>query len=188
MKIFFLASIAVSEEIRSSYLEIVSILKKEGHLVDYRQSLITPKTLFKGNPKENESRAKNLLRKMLQSDCVVFEGTKPSTGAGYYLSMALQKNIPVLFLTREKYNGLFIASYNRLLKIKKYLPSDKNSLKKVIKEFLSSVKNQELNKRFNLMIAQYMDNFMDEISKRNGVSKADYIRNLILTEMERSNK
>jgi nitrogenase subunit NifH len=186
MKVFFLASIAVSKELRSSYLDVVSILESEGHKVNAKHSFITPEELVKKSQKSNEERAKDLLREMLTSDCVVFEGTRPSTGGGYYLSMALQKSIPVLFLIQEEYKGLYLASSNRLLKIKQYSPTNKKKLREIIQNFFAFAGKKRLSSRFNLMISDSMDDFLNAISKGNGVSKADYIRDLVYDEMEKN--
>jgi len=123
---------------------------------------------------------------MLSSDCIVFEGTHPTTGGGYYLSVALQKNIPVLFLTQEEYKGLYLASYNRLLRITKYSPTNIKKLKKVIKSFVKSVNNHGLKKRFNLMINDSMDTYLNEAARTNGISKADVMRNLVYEKMQKS--
>ncbi len=188
MKIFFLASIAASKNLRSSYIDIISILESEGHMVNSRQSLIKPREILRRSVKSSEKRAKELLKDMVKSDCVVFEGTQPTTGGGYYLSMALQRGIPVLFLIQEEYRGLYLASYNRLLRIKQYSSSEKDSLRKTIKNFLSFVEKKGLDKRFNLMISENMDNFLNDIARESGISKADYIRNLIYTKMEEEEK
>ncbi len=186
MKIYFLASVAANNKLRLSFKNIVSLLKKEGDVVNVKESLTSTSRIKKNSVAINEARAKKLMRSMISSDCIVFEGTHPTTGGGYYLSLALQKNIPVLFLSQEEYRGLYLASYNRLLKIEKYSPNDKVHLKKIIKDFVKFVKRKGAEKRFNLMINEDIHNFLDKTAKENGVSKADLIRSYIYLEMEKS--
>src|SRR3989338_7275866 len=109
MKIFFLASVAVDEDLRKSYRHIVKILESLKNTVSAKHSLTLPSDIVKLTQAENEQRAKELLKEMLKSDCVVFEGTKATTGGGYYLSAALQRSIPVLYLSQEEYKGLYLA-------------------------------------------------------------------------------
>lgn len=186
MKIYFLASVAADEQLRLAFKDIISLLQKEGQVVNAKESLTSPKVIKSISVKKNEIRAKKLMRTMISSDCIVFEGTHPTTGGGYYLSLALQKNIPVLFLSQEEYRGLCLASYNRLLKIEKYSPDNKVQLEKVIKSFIKFAKRKGEEKRFNLMINEDIRNFLSKTAKVNGISKADLIRSYIYSEMEKS--
>lgn len=186
MKIYFLASVAANKQLRSAFKDIILLLKKEGQVVNIKETLTTSKEIKEISVKKNEIRAKKIMRSMVSSDCIVFEGTHSTTGGGYYLSLALQKNIPVLFLTQENYRGLYLASYNRLLKIEKYSPKNKSHLRKTIKDFIKFVNRRGNEKRFNLMINEDIHNFLDKTAKLNGVSKADLIRSYIYSEMEKS--
>lgn len=188
MKIFFLASIAVDKDLRGSYECIVKILGSLKNTVSAKHSLTLPSDILKLTQAENEKRAKELLKEMLRSDCVVFEGTQATTGGGYYLSSALQHGIPVLYLSQEEYKGLYLASSNRLLKIKQYNSNDLVGLKKIIVDFLKFTDKKKLDNRFNLMISDSMDVFLDRMSKDYGISKADYIRDLVYRKMEEKTK
>lgn len=184
MKIFFLASNAADKNLRTAYSEITKLLELEGNKVFSQQPL--PKTEeIEGMPKEkSEMRAKQFFREMLQCDCVVFEGTRSTTGGGYYLCMALQRSLPVLYLTQNEYRGLYLASSNRLLKIRQYSLTKQDGLKNTIQDFLKFATKKKLSNRFNLMISDSMDEFLNNISKIDGISKADIIRDLIYEKME----
>lgn len=184
MKVFFLASIAVDPNLRDAYRSIIRLLDEEGQHVSAKHSLSLPSEVEKMSQENNEHRAKKLLKEMLRSDCVVFEGTMPTTGGGYYLNSALQRSLPVLYLSQEEYKGLYLASSNRLLKLKQYDPSNLIGLRKIIKDFIRFTNKKRLNNRFNLMISDTMDNFLNKVSKDYGISKADFIRDLIYRSME----
>ncbi len=183
MKIFFLASNAADKDLRFAYTKIVHTLELEGNEVFSQQPI--PKTEeIESMPKEkSEMRAKQFFRKMLQCDCVVFEGTRSTTGGGYYLCMALQHSLPVLYLTQNKYRGLYLASSNRLLKIRRYDLTKQDNLKNTIQDFLKFATKKKLSNRFNLMISDSMDEFLNEMSRIDGISKADIIRDLIYEKM-----
>lgn len=185
MKVFFLASINVDENTRKCYETIIKILQSGGHKVVAQQAFELPENIKKLSSKENEKRAKLLLKEMLLCDCVVFEGAKPSTGGGYYLYAALQRSLPVLYLVQTEYEGLYLASSNRLLRIKQYDRQDTNNLTKIINDFVKFSNKKRLSNRFNLMISDTMNEFLGKISNDHGISKADFIRDLIYKEMEK---
>ena len=188
MKVFFLASNAADKNLRASYKKIVQALRSEGNEVFYQQPLPPTEEIEKMPKKKSEMRAKEFLRDMLQCDCVVFDGTRSTTGGGYYLCMALQHSLPVLYLTQNEYRGLYIASSNRLLKIKRYYTTKQDELKNTILDFLKFANKKKLSNRFNLMISDSMDGFLNKVSQDYGTSKADFIRDLIYTKMEKIDK
>ena len=54
----------------------------------------------------------------------------------------------------------------------------------ILAGFFKTVAKQRLLYRFNFMMSREMDGFVREKAKNNGMSKADYIRTLILQDME----
>lgn len=184
MKVFFLASNAAGEDLRISYKKIVKIFEAEGNEVLFQQP-IPPTEEIEGMPLEkSEVRAKKFFKEMLQCDCVVFEGTRSTTGGGYYLCMALQHSLPVLYLTQNEYRGLYLASSNRLLKIKRYDSTRQNVLEDIIRDFLKFTTKKKLSNRFNLMISDSMNEFLNKVAEEQGISKADFIRDLVYQKMD----
>lgn len=186
MKVFFLASNAADEKLRTSYKDIIRILESESNEVLSQQPIPPTEEIEKMPQEKSEIRAKQFLKEMLQCDCVVFEGTRSTTGGGYYLCMALQRSLPVLYLTQNEYKGLYLASSNRLLKIKNYHSTQQDNLKDIILDFLKFTSKKKLSNRFNLMISDSMDEFLSRVSQDYGTSKADFIRDLIYTKMEQN--
>ena len=180
----FLASVNVNESLRDSYAQIIEIFEKNDTKVSSKHSLVTANEIEKLDQESNEIRAKKLLKEMLNSDCVVFEGTTPTAGGGYYLYAALQKGIPVLYLSQEEYKGLYLASASRLLQIKKYEKDDNSRLEKIITDFIKFINKKRLSNRFNLMISESMDEYLNKVSKDYGTSKADFIRDIVYKKME----
>lgn len=187
MKVFFLSSIASDQRLKAIYTKIIDKLSNSGNDVLYKHVFESPAKVEKLSPSDLESRAKKLYTQMLQCEGLVFEGTQSSTGAGFLLSQALQKNIPTLFLTQEKYSGLYLADPNRLLLLKRYYPDDLSGLYKIIEKYLRFAQNKRLSNRFNLMINDSMNDFISNKASRMNISKADYIRNLVYKEMQEEN-
>lgn len=188
MKIFFLSSIASDQKLKDTYLNILNMLRTQDNDVLYKHVFESPEKIEKLTSTEREARAKKLYSQMLQCDGLVFEGTHSSTGAGFLLSQALQKNIPTLFLTQENYSGLYLADPNRLLLIKKYDPMDTEGLSKIVNKYLQFAENKRLSNRFNLMISDSLNEYINDKSNKLNISKADYIRNLVYQEMQEDNK
>lgn len=184
MKVFFLASINVNDAVRGFYKTIIKILEEENHKVIAQHSLVLFDDVFNLTEEASSQRAKELMKKMLKCDFVVFVGSKSTTGGGFFVSSALQRSLPVLYLVENDYKGLYLASSNRLLKIKKIDFSSTLELKKTINDFTKFANKKRLDNRFNLMISDTMDEHLNRYSKDYGISKADYIRDLIYRDME----
>ncbi len=185
MKLFFLATVAAESDFKNDFKKIISIFEEQNQDVIYQHSFESAIELESLDLNALEIRAKSLVKKMLTSDGVIFEGTLPSTGSGYFLSIALQKKIPVLFLHQKKnYSGLYLADQNRLLVMKKYSPSNKMNLIKIAKNFIQFAQKKRLTNRFNLMISDSMGDFISSSAAESNISKADFIRNLVYSKME----
>ena len=184
MKIFFLASNASNESLRSAYGKIIKILQSEGHEVFSQQTIPRTEEIERMTQEKNEIMAKKFFKEMLKCNCIVFEGTLSTTGGGYYLYMALQHSMPVLYLSQNEYKGLFLASSNRLLKIKRYYPDKLRELKSIVQGFIKFTDKKKLSNRFNLMISDSMSDYLNKVSEELGVSKADFIRDLVYKKME----
>jgi predicted DNA binding CopG/RHH family protein len=64
--------------------------------------------------------------------------------------------------------------------------TEKN-LKKILKEAIDLAR-QRSDKRFNFFISQKLLNYLESISKKEGINKSTFIRNLILEHMRGSGK
>jgi hypothetical protein len=186
MKVFILASVAVNDSLKSSYKMIVKAITMNNLSVIDKHVFQTPESIKELSVSQSEVRAKKLIKQMLTCDFVVFEGTVPSTGAGYFLGLALQRSVPVLYLSQDNYRGLFLASANRLIKFRRYNPKDRTNLGTIIQKFIKFARNKSLNNRFNFMINDSMEEFLNKSAISCGVSKADIIRELIYRKMEKS--
>ena len=184
MKIFFLASISASDDLKKAFNVITDATKELGHEVHDSHVIETNEQLLTQSEEFLEKRARQLMNTLLSCDALVFEGTTPSTGCGYYISAALQRQIPVLFLTTGKYTGLYLGDPDRLLKFEIYNADNKDQLKNILTKFFAFANKRGLNNRFNMMIDDATEDYLNEISKKMHISKSDYVRNLIIQNIE----
>lgn len=128
-----------------------------------------------------------LTREIKKCDCVIVEATESSFDMGRFIMLALLQHKPVLILQEMGKAQSYLLSSHRLVTQKTYTV---NTLKKDISDILDSfvkvVKKQRLTYRFNLMLNKDLNMYLMDRSQEQNISKADYIRNLILGDMEES--
>lgn len=123
------------------------------------------------------------IQAILDADAVIIEGSIPSFHIGHQITIALQRNKPVLLLTQklEKGKWPFITTFHNehskrnLLHVKTYT---KRSLKTIIKRFLKEYKKGPL-VRFNLFLDNTVDSYLNWASLAYKKSKSEIIRDLI---------
>ncbi len=132
------------------------------------------------------------IQAILDADVVIIEGSIPSFHIGHQITIALQKNKPVLLLTQKLEEGKwpFITTFHNehnkrnLLHVKKYT---KRSLKTIIKRFLKEYKKGPL-VRFNLFLDNTVDSYLDWASFTYRKSKSEIIRDLIKRNIDSVDK
>ncbi|MCA9372096.1 hypothetical protein KC726_04315 [Candidatus Woesebacteria bacterium] len=128
-----------------------------------------------------------LTREIKKCDCVVVEATESSFDMGRFIMLALLQHKPVLILQEKSKAQSYLLSSHRLVTEKKYKMSQlEKDLQTILESFIKIVKKQRLTYRFNLMLSKDLNIFLMDQSQVQGISKADYIRNLIVSDMEES--
>ena len=123
-------------------------------------------------------------REIKRSDAIIIEGTQTNFDLGRLLTLTVLQHKPVLiFQLRGKGDHLELGS-NRLVVYKKYIPENMEEINNNIKAFSNIVDQQRLTYRFNLMLSKNINEYLMISAQKRGISKADYIRNLIFTDME----
>lgn len=122
-----------------------------------------------------------------KSDVMIVEATYPSIGVGHMMTIALDMHKAVLVLYQNDPHGLLVGDPNRLLTVKKYNLKENKTLKNIISTFLEKANRRLLNKRFNFMIDEMEEEYLELASNKRGVSKADYIRQLIDEDLKENN-
>ena len=119
---------------------------------------------------------------------MIIEATQPSIGVGHTMTLALEMYKNVLVLYQNTPHGLLIGDPNRLLNVKRYSLKDPENLRHIIEIFMKRAQQRLLNKRFNLMLDVQQEDYLDWISKKLVVSKANYIRQLINDSIQKNKK
>lgn len=136
--IFLSGSIRGGRQLLDTYRFMFDILKEAGaevlswHVADPELE----KTEMTMTEEEIYIRDMNLL---VKSDALIAEVTVPSIGVGYEICRALVQEIPVLCLYSPNaiVSAMVLGNSDPLLEARAY--SDKDSLKKIITEFLRSL-------------------------------------------------
>lgn len=137
--------------------------------------------------KEHEFDFQKARDQIQKSDVMVVEGTYPSIGVGHMMTIALEMHKAVLVLYQNDPHGLLVGDPNRLLTVKKYSLKDGKALKNALSVFLEKANRRLLNKRFNFMIDEMEEDYLEWASNKKGISKADYIRQLIDEDLKENN-
>lgn len=146
----------------------------------------------KGIKKYSADVYEKTIQAILDADVVIIEGSIPSFHIGHQITIALQKNKPVLLLMQklEKGKWPFIATYHNeydrrnLLHVKKYT---KRSLKTIIKRFLKEYKKGP-QVRFNLFLDSAIDSYLSWASFTYKKSKSEIIRDLVKKNIDLEDK
>lgn len=174
MKIMFLAPPIQEGKVPTEYTEIIEAAKKLGHSLENGYLMKDGFTLGQYH---------NAVSKAIKiSDAVVVDGTTLTVETSRFISFALQCRLPVLLLYKKNNPQAQIFEASRFLSLKKY---DADSLERILQSFFKKITKKQLLYRFNLMLSREMDSFVMEKSQGKKVSKADYIRDLILRDMDK---
>jgi hypothetical protein len=182
MKVYFNASLLGKEKYLKDYKSTIKIIHDLGHTAYADHVMNRNHKEIQKYSADQHSKDFQKIRKMIEkSDIMIIEATYPSIGVGHTLAMALQmyKNVLVLYRSPETPHGLLVGDPDRLLSVKKYDPNNIESLKNILESFLKKVQKRLLKIRLNLMIDKEQEEYLDLVSQTKGVSKSDFIRQLI---------
>ena len=117
------------------------------------------------------------------ADICIFEGSFPSLGMGFLMQKALDDNKPVIILYYQDNKPLFMSGVeDEKLFVSSY--ADK-TIKKVVRDTLELAKERR-DKRFNFFISPKLLEYLEKMSKEEGITKSKFIRNLILDHMRKT--
>lgn len=177
MKIYFSAALLYKDKRGHTYKKIMEFITKNGHKLlnyDMDRDIFEIQKLTESDYKKHY---KAVIKWINESDLVVIEASFPSTmHIGHEISLALQKNKPVIVLYEEGYTPFFLeGSEAEKLILAPY--QDKN-LEKVLKNFIDYASMQQ-DLRFNIMLTPEIYNMLSESAKKENTTKASLIRKLI---------
>lgn len=188
MKVHFACSTSKLNKYKDNYRAICSEIKNLGHTItrDWIEEAIG----FYEQGKleiDREDIYQKSVESILASDVVIAEGTISSFSVGHQITLALNKNKPVLLLSYKSKddksyfrNGFIDGIKNPLLSAVTYKDSD---LKDILEDFFNKNK-RGLSVKFNIVFTKYIENYLDWASFTYKVNKSEYIRQLIEKHMD----
>lgn len=156
---------------------IIDCIKKAKHSVFVA-------TLSSNPDKKSSKDAALLTKEIKKADALVVESTESNFELGRFITLALQQHKPVLMMQNETKQMPLLIGSSRLVSLETYRDGNKKEMDQLLAGFFKTVAKQRLLYRFNFMMSREMDAFVRDQSKDNGMSKADYIRTLIMNDME----
>lgn len=141
-------------------------------------------TSFTQDMKNKSGHIANITKEIKKADGIVIEATITNFDLGRLITLALLQHKPVLILQQRGSSTNLDLGESRLVSNKKYKDGDEKILLKYLKDFAEDVKKQRLSYRFNLMLSRDINSYLMDQATAKNISKADYIRTLIIQDME----
>lgn len=179
MKIYFTAT---HFNANKNSKEIISILKKENCEVytNYfsRDSLYSHKI----SSHKLEEGHKEWLVYIRDCDCVVVEGSYPSSiHVGFEIGYCLSRAKPIILLYEKDKDPFFLNNSSSPRLIKSEYTSE--TLQETLNWCLEEVKKM-INRRFTFFVPPEIDLYLEKVARKTGVSRSEFIRNLIEKEIK----
>ncbi|MBW7944782.1 hypothetical protein H3C70_05295 [Patescibacteria group bacterium] len=178
MLIYFFATTSQSQTYQQSYMDIIHTIEKLGHKVLYEpMEEDTRQQQQHMTAEERQSFYRRFMQQINKCDMVVAEVSYPSSiNIGYRISIALEKNKPVLALhAKDKASPFLDGNTSERFLYEEYTPA---TLRKTIERALNFAE-QHTDARFNFFISPRHINFLDFISRKRKIPKSVYLRELI---------
>ncbi|MCL5003668.1 MAG: nucleoside 2-deoxyribosyltransferase [Patescibacteria group bacterium] len=185
MKIYFAASLSGKAKYQKNYERIIDVLTGLGYKLVSDHVLNTEYNQVRdASDKELVKYYERTLKNISSADLVVAEVSQPTIGIGHEISIALEKNKPVLVLQ---------VSGSLVPQILKAVPTNTVRIVKYTLENIEEVLTQEIANlkgsapiRFNFFISPEINDYLDWISRVKRVPRAVYLRDLLGKEMEKN--
>lgn len=189
MKIFFTASQRGKKQFGKSYKRIINFITSSGYstLQDDILSDEDPENLYKalesGDHKVQTEFYNKKIDAIQKSDLCVFEASTHSLSIGFVIQKALEFNKPTIVLYIENHKPLFFSGVdNEKLILQEY--DEKNLEKQLDSAIQDALHLRE--KRFNFFISPGLLSYLEHTSKKEGITKSTFIRNLLIAHKKKN--
>lgn len=188
MKILFTASQRGKKQFGSVYKKIQSIAGNLGYELIHDDIVSEePEDLYKaledGNHKVQVAFYNKKIDSIKQADICVFEASTHSLSIGFVIQKSLEFNKPTIVLYLKDRKPLFFSGLeNDKLILQEY---EEDTLEKKLSLALQDAIHLR-EKRFNFFISPGLLHYLEQASKKEGITKSTFIRNLILTHQKKN--
>lgn len=188
MKIYITAPICYRKELKPVLTEAIQFLKEEGHELFSYDILETPLSEALSTSQKIQTSWFETWRKYISAaDIAVAEISYPGTvNVGFEIASILSRGKPVIGLYRKGKDPIFLGELHSSRLVKVSYDNDV-SVKEALKWALEEVK-QMISRRFTFFIPPSIDNFLEELYRKKGVSKSEFIRSLISDYMRKTKR
>jgi len=139
---------------------------------------------FTKEVKNKTAHIAQITKDIKKADGIVIEATDTNFDMGRLITLALLQHKPVLILQKKDSGQGLDLGESRLVSNKTYKTADDKKLMKLVKDFTEDIKKQRLSYRFNLMLSRDINSYLMDQAQAKNISKADYIRTLIIQDMD----
>jgi hypothetical protein len=185
MNVFFTCPTSDLVASYERFADFIRVIKKEGCKVRYdwiEEALIAMKSGVEG---DSDVIYDKKIKAIQQASCLIAEGTHKSFTVGHQITIALNKSIPVLLLHKNSSsNKSYVSGIKSEWLTKKAYRSD-DEAREIIKSFLETYKDKKRTFRFQLVLTQSENEFLDTRMKVENKSKTDIIRSYIQKNMKK---
>lgn len=184
MKIYFSAPLAGREELDKNYKAIVNVLKEWGHNVVADHVLKEDSAKLESVTDSYRFQYyKRMVKWISESDLIVAELSHPSGSIGHEVTIALEKDKPVIALYfKGRGPQILLGIKSDKLQIVKY---DLDNLKIQLEKALSKSKGK-MDIRFNFFVSPEINEYLDWISRVKRTPRAVYLRDLLEKDMAKT--
>jgi hypothetical protein len=185
MKIYFGVPLAGQNQFGKLYLKIYHLLEDWAYIHLNDEILkVNVKEWIRRICSDKESvlkRSSSHIEAMQQADICIFEASFPAVGLGFMIQRAIgnNKSTIVLYYKNNSPNFLMGIDDENLI-IKSY---NERNLVKVLKEAIEEAK-QKRYRRFNFFITPKLIEYIETESKKEGVAKSKFMRDIIVKHMK----
>lgn len=188
MKIFFTASQRGKAQFGKNYERIQEAVRNNGYvLLDDDILANNADELFaaleKGDHKKQVEFYNKKIDSIKRADLCIFEASVHSLSIGFVIQKALELNKPTIVFYVDGNRPIFFSGVeNEKLILQEY---DENNLEKKVKlAFEEALHLRE--KRFNFFISPQLLTYLEGASKKEGITKSTFIRNLIIAHKKKN--
>lgn len=155
---------------------VLSVIKQMKHTAINRS--FTEKTTNKTN------HIAQTTKEIKKADGIIFESTSTNFDLGRLLTLALLQHKPLLLLQMKGHEKDLELGESRLVTKKTYTKGNEKQIQSALEKFIKIIEKQRLSYRFNLMLSRDINTYLMDQAQSKSISKADYIRTLIVRDME----
>ncbi len=190
LKVFFTASVREYQKNKPIYLEITNILQRLNceltwHLID-----TVEQRLKNGQHELTQSEWKKVYKDMenalVSADIAILENTTSAFSTGFLAGIAISKAIPTLVIKSTNTVHTFKTSFiygidSPYFQVETY--RNINDLYHIIKNFIEAYSENNKTSSFHLKLSAPERRFIDQMAKKLGMTRIQFIRKLIKDQM-----